>query len=195
MRHLQEAARQDNGRDEQRVRKCRARRGERALGPRRQVYACSRILTYGHVCSRMLYLSSALSALIDRYTHAHVCSRMLTYTDVCYTCRARSRPSSTGIRMLTYAHACSCMLTYVDVCYAHACSRGRTSAVDRRPLVGSAASRFTDQLAALSFLKRLVNLKVQQGSRDVGKAILKGTQFTCFTGTNMRILTPEDLGS
>ncbi len=69
-----------------------------------------------------------------------------------------------------------------------------TYAVDRRPLVGSAAARFTDQLAALSFLKRLVNLKVQQGSRDVGKAILKGTQFTCFTGTNVRILRAEEVG-
>ena len=28
--------------------------------------------------------ASALSALVDRYTHAHVCSRMRTYADVCY---------------------------------------------------------------------------------------------------------------
>ena len=63
-----------------------------------------------------------------------------------------------------------------------------THAADRRPLVGSAAARFKDQLQALSFLKCLVILKVQQGSRDLGKAILKGMQVTCFAGTIVYLL-------
>ena len=34
--------------------------------------------------SAELDAASALSALVDRYTDAHVCSRMLTHADVCY---------------------------------------------------------------------------------------------------------------
>jgi hypothetical protein len=56
--------------------------------------ACSRMLTYAHVCSRMLTLLCAAHSSGEwqsrghpgpyrMLTHAHACSRMLTYAHVC----------------------------------------------------------------------------------------------------------------
>jgi hypothetical protein len=59
-------------------------------------HVCSRMLTYAHVCSRMLELDASKVAL-DMGADAHVCSRLLTYAHVCS-------------RMLTYARVFSRML-------------------------------------------------------------------------------------
>ncbi len=60
-------------------------------------YGQVKVTVFADVCSRML-------------TYAHVCSRMLTYGQVMVTVFA-----DVCSRMLTYAHVCSCMLTYAHV--------------------------------------------------------------------------------
>jgi hypothetical protein len=44
-------------------------------------------------------------------TYAHVCSRMLTYAKARAVCIVLT---FVGMRLLTYAHVCSRMLTYAD---------------------------------------------------------------------------------
>jgi hypothetical protein len=116
--------------------------------------------------SAELDAASALSALVDRYTHAHVFSRMVTYAHVCYTCRARSRPSSTGIRMLTYAHVCSRIRTYaIPVERAlgphrqvYACSRMLTYAhvYGRMLYLSSALSALVDRYTHADVCSRML---------------------------------------
>ena len=77
-------------------------------GPRR--VRC--LLTYAHVCSRMLAYAGICSQVArDEYavcsrmlTHSHVCSRMMTYDEVWYK------------RAYATAHVCSRMMTYAHVC-------------------------------------------------------------------------------
>jgi hypothetical protein len=102
------------------------------------------MLTYAHVCSRMLTHSSAEQVVRDRRKRRGA-PRLQIYC----TIRARSKPRAVDVRvgprcrchrcvcsrMLTYAHVCSRMLTFewdhavvVTGAYAHVCSRMLTYA-------------------------------------------------------------------
>jgi hypothetical protein len=144
------------------------------------------VLTHADVCCRILTYADVYDACWRMLPYADVCWRMLTYADAYDACWRMQRRATkvvnaaaqnwTARHMLTYVDECWQMLTNADVCLRTGCKRGCTQ------LNCSLGGPLATHIGGCC-------------SKVPTSAPSGGTQFTCFTGTNVQMLTPTSAAS